>query len=148
MIVAFVANHIRSAPVYVTLDIAANREGADSELTKSLTNSYQFVPQGLVFQLVEGRQFRQLADPQVITRGLADGTIKFEDDDVVKLKVLPVYVTMFYNRGRYLAANGRHEQAIESYKQALALEPRFSAARQAINESLSAVGKDEAIKPR
>ncbi|HJZ69441.1 MAG TPA: DUF2723 domain-containing protein [Blastocatellia bacterium] len=143
MIVAFVNNHIHSAPVYVTLDIAANRDGTDSELTKSLANSYQFVPQGLVFQLVEGREFRQPSDPQLITRGLADGTTKFEDDDVVKLKVLPVYVTMFYNRGRYLAANGRHEQAIELFKSSLAFEPRFSPAQQAINESLNAINKAE-----
>jgi tetratricopeptide (TPR) repeat protein len=141
MIVAFVTNHIQSSPVYVTLDIAANRDGTDSELTKSLANSYQFVPQGLVFQLFEGRGFRQPSDPQLITRGLADGSLKFEDDDVVKLKVLPAYVTMFYNRGRYLAANGRHEQAIESFKRALDLEPGFKFAQQAINESMSAMNK-------
>ncbi len=146
MIVAFVNNHIQSAPVYVTLDIAANRDGTDSELTKSLANSYQFVPQGLVFQLIEGRGFRQPSDPQLITRGLADGSMKFEDDDVVKLKVLPVYVTMFYNRGRYLAANGRHEQAIESFKRALDLEPGFKFAQQAINESVSAMNKS--LEPR
>ncbi len=141
MIVALVSNHIRSAPVYVTLDIAANRDGTDSELTKSLGGSYQFIPQGLVFQLSTSREFQQPAEPQLITRGLADGTLKFDDDDVVKLKVLPVYVTMFYNRGRYLAVNNRHEQAIESFKQALALDPRFSLAQKAINDSLAAVRK-------
>ena len=62
---------------------------------------------------------------------------------MVKLKVLPVYVTMFYNRGRYLAANGRHEQAIELFKSSLAFEPRFSPAQQAINESLNAINKAE-----
>lgn len=45
MILAFVTNHIQSAPVYVTLDIAANRDGPDAELTKSLASLYQFVPQ-------------------------------------------------------------------------------------------------------
>lgn len=141
MILKLVANHIRSAPVYVTLDIAANRDGTDSELTKSLTTSYQLVPQGLVFQVTTEREFQQPSDAQLITRGLADGTIKFEDDDVVKLKVLPVYVTMLYNRGRYFAAHGRHEQAIESFKKALALDSRFTVARQAINESLNAIRK-------
>jgi tetratricopeptide (TPR) repeat protein len=48
---------------------------------------------------------------------------------------------MFYNRGRYLAANGRHEQAIESFKRALDLEPGFKFAQQAINESISAMNK-------
>jgi tetratricopeptide (TPR) repeat protein len=141
MILAFVTNHVRGAPVYVTLDIAANREGPDSELTKALASSYQLIPQGLVFQVTPDRGFSQPATPQLLTRGLTDGTIKFEDDDVVKLKVLPVYVTMIYNRGRYLAANGRHEQAIESFKQALDLQPNFTAAQQAINESLNAIRK-------
>ena len=141
MILAFVTNHIRGAPVYVTLDIAANREGTDAELTKALAGSYQLIPQGLVFQVTPDRGFSQPANPQILTRGLTDGTIQFVDDDVVKLKVLPVYVTMLYNRGRYLAANGQYEQAIESFKQALALQPSFSAAQQAINESLSAIRK-------
>lgn len=143
MILALVTNHIQSAPVYVTLDIAGNREGQDSELTKSLAAAYQFIPQGLVFQLSTSREFQQLAEPQLVTRGLADGTLKFEDDDVVKLKVLPVYVTMLYNRGRYLAVNGRHEQAIDAFKQSLALNPEFAPANKAINESQNASHKNK-----
>jgi tetratricopeptide (TPR) repeat protein len=146
MILAFVSNHIRSAPVYVTLDIAADSDSADSELTKSLATSYQLIPEGLVFQLSTDRGFQQPADPQLVTRGLSDGTLKFEPDDVVKLKVLPVYATMFYNRGRYLAAAGRHEQAIEAFRKALALEPSFSLAEQAINESFSGIRKPGANK--
>jgi tetratricopeptide (TPR) repeat protein len=148
MILAFVTNHIQSAPVYVTLDIAGNRDGPDAELTKSLARLYQFIPQGLVFEVTTDREFQQPGDFQLITRGLADGTIKFEDDDVVSLKVLPVYVTMFYNRGRYLAANGRHEQAIEAYRQSLALNPTFTSAQQAVNESLNAIRKGTANNPQ
>jgi len=139
MILAFVSNHLQSGPVYVTLDIAGNRDGQDSELTKSLVSTYQLVPQGLVFQVTSERDFKQPSDAQIKTRGLVDGTIKFVDDDVVTLKVFPVYVNMFYNRGRYLAANGRHEQAIDAYKQALALNPRFQLAQQAMNESTAAL---------
>jgi tetratricopeptide (TPR) repeat protein len=148
MILAFVTNHIQSAPVYVTLDIAGNRDGPDAELTKSLAGLYQFIPQGLVFEVTTDREFQQPGDFQLITRGLADGTIKFEDDDVVSLKVLPVYVTMFYNRGRYLAVNGRHEQAIEAYRQSLALNPTFTSAQQAVNESLNAIRKGTANNPQ
>ena len=148
MILAFVSDHIQSAPVYVTLDIAGNRDGPDAELTKSLAGSYQFIPQGLVFQVTTDRAFRQPVDSRLITRGLADGTIKFEDDDVVTLKVLPVYVTMFYNRGRYLAVNGRHEQAIEAYRQSLALNPTLTSAQQAVNESLNAIRKGTANNPQ
>ena len=146
MILALVSNHIRTAPVYVTLDVAADRDGADSELTKSLSSLYQLIPQGLVFQLSSDRGFQQPSESQMITRGLADGTLKFEADDVVNVKVLPVYATMSYNRGRYLAANGRKEQAIEAFRQALKLEPSFSLAQQAINESLNGIRKHETNK--
>src|SRR5215813_1245538 len=148
MILAFVSNHLQSGPVYVTIDIAGNRDGQDSELTKSLVSAYQLVPQGLVFQVTSERDFKPPFDAQIETRGLADGTIKFRGDDVVTLKVFPVYVNMLYNRGRYLAVNGRHEQAIESFKQALALNPRFALAQQALNESTSAVGRGVAAKPQ
>jgi len=135
MILAFVSNHLRSRPVYVTLDVAANRDGQDSELTKSLSSSYQLFPQGLVFQVTPQREFQQPVERALVTRGLSDGLFQFEDGDVVKLKILPVYVTMFYNQGRYFAANGRFEQAIEAYKKALELQPGFAPARQAIIES-------------
>jgi tetratricopeptide (TPR) repeat protein len=59
----------------------------------------------------------------------------------VKVKVLPVYATMFYNRGRYLASGSRHDQAIEAFKNALELEPGFSLAQQGIGESLNAIRK-------
>ncbi len=141
MILAFVSNHIKSASVYLTLDVAGNREGQDAELTKSIAGSYQFVPQGLVFRLATDREFRDSANPKLLTRGLADGTISFEGDDVVTLKVLPVYVNMLYNRGRYLAAYGRHEQAIEEFKGSLNLNPGFTLAQQGLNESVNALRK-------
>jgi len=144
MILAFVSNHIQTAPVYVTLDIAANRDGTDSELTKALTKSYQLFPQGLIFQATEQRGFVEPSGRRLVTRGLTDGTIKFEDGDVVKLKVLPVYVTMFYNLGRYFAASGKHQQAIDAFKQAIDLHPGFSAAQQGITDSLRAAQKSGA----
>jgi len=93
-----------------------------------------------------GGRFREPADPQLITRGLFDGTIRFEDDDVVAIKVRPVYLRMIVNRGRYLAAAGRHEEAIEVFKQALALDPDFKYAQQSLNESANALRKGEVNK--
>jgi tetratricopeptide (TPR) repeat protein len=149
MILAFVSNHIRSAPVYITEDVATNYQGQDSELTKSLSTIYSpFIPQGLVFQLSTDPQFHEPANPQLLTRGLFDGTIKFDDDDVVMIKVRPVYLTMLLNRGRYLAIYGRQEKAIEAFKQALALDPDFKYAQQALNESASALRKGEPNKPQ
>ena len=139
MILVFVSNHVQTAPVYVALDIAGNREGQDAELTKSLAAKYEFIPRGLLFQLATQREPQPIGQPQLVTRGLADGTVEFADDDVVTQKVLPVYVNMLYNRGRYLALHGRHEQAIEVFRQSLALNPRFTLAQQAINESMTAL---------
>jgi tetratricopeptide (TPR) repeat protein len=136
MILALVTAHIVAAPVYITSDIASGRDGQDAQLTRSLSSAYQFVPQGLVFQLTTDREFREPAAPDLQMRGLNDGSIKLESNDVVKLKVLPVYTVMMTNRGLYLAAHGRHEQAVESFKRALEIDPTFSPARQGLNESL------------
>jgi tetratricopeptide (TPR) repeat protein len=71
------------------------------------------------------------------TRGLNDGTLRFETNDVVSIKVLPAYTTMLVNRGRYLASFNRHERAISAFQQALALDPRLEVARQGLKESAS-----------
>jgi hypothetical protein len=134
MIQTFVRQRMESAPVYVTQDIALNRSPQDTRLTQALTGAYQLVPQGLVFQLATDRQFHQPLDLHFQTRGLADGSLAFEADDVVRLKVLPVYVTMLYNRGRYLALHDRQQDAREAYRQALALDRDFAPAQQALAE--------------
>jgi tetratricopeptide (TPR) repeat protein len=154
MILAFISNHIQSGPVYLTRDVATGMIGnavdpEDAELRESLSKSYQLVPKGLVFQVFHKGGIQDSDDePQLVTRGVADGTIKFEDDDVVKLKVLPAYVTMLYSRGRQLAAYGRHERAIELFRRSLELNPDFTAAKQAINESLNAIRKSNTNKPQ
>jgi tetratricopeptide (TPR) repeat protein len=139
MIMTFVREHMRSGPVYITQDIALNRSAQDLRLTQSLAAAYQLVPQGLVFQLVRERTFHDPMEPQLATRGLADGTLRFEPDDVVRLKVFPVYVSMLYNRGRYLSLFGQHARAVEAFKQALALDPTFAPAQSALAGSLNAL---------
>jgi tetratricopeptide (TPR) repeat protein len=138
MILAFIATQARTAPVYVTQDVLLSTEARGSRLTKALMSTYQLVPQGLVFQLFADRVFHEPATPQLRTRGLVDGALQFAPDDVVLVKVLPVYVTMPYNRGRYLAANGRHADAITAFRQALALDPTFVLAQRALTDNLNA----------
>jgi hypothetical protein len=139
MIMALVREHLRTNPVYITQDIALNRSAQDLRVTQALTAAYQLVPEGLVFQLVRERTFREPAEPQLITRGLADGRLRFESDDVVRQKVFPVYVSMLYNRGRYLSLFGQQVRAVEAFKQALALDPTFTAAQTALAGSLNAL---------
>ena len=147
MIVAFVREHLRMGPAYVTQDIALNRSPPDVRVTQALTSAYQLVPQGLVFQLVPERTFHDPMEPQLITRGLADGTLRFEPDDVVRLKVFPVYVSMLYNRGRYLSLYGHQARAIEAFGQALALDPTFTAAQTALAASRNALRTADTAAP-
>ena len=74
---------------------------------------------------------------RLVTRGLNDGTLKFEKDDVVRLKVLPAYTTMLINHGRYHASFNRHERAVSAFQQALALDPSLEMARRGMAESAS-----------
>jgi Protein of unknown function (DUF2723) len=134
MLRSMVTNENRVGPVYITRDVLfADQSGR--EFSRWLTQNYQLVPEGLVFNLARDQSFHDLPDVRLQTRGLADGTLRFEKDDVVNLKVLPVYTTMLVNRGRYLAAFNQHERAIALFRQALALDPGLVAARQGLAES-------------
>jgi tetratricopeptide (TPR) repeat protein len=139
MILAFVSAYLRTAPVYVTWDVGIAGTGQDAELAQSLNQSYQLVPQGLVFQLFSDREFHPPAPVELVTRGLRDGSFSFDDDDVVMLKVFPVYVNMLVNQGKYLAAYGHFQEAIQCYRRALALAPDSASARQAIDETQRAL---------
>ena len=136
MLQAIVTNEKRIAPVYITSDVLF-ADQRDSGLTKWINQTYQLVPQGLVFELAGDPTFHDPRDVRLLTRGLADGTLRFEKDDVVNLKVLPVYTTMLVNRGRYLALFNQHERAIAAFQQALALSPNHVLAQKGLEESRS-----------
>lgn len=136
LILALTVNHSRSAPVYVTQEIATyGSGGSDSDWVQQIVQKYQLVPQGLVFQLFGDQQFHEPVHPALATRGLVDGSLRFDADDVVKVKILPVYAGMSYNRGRYLAAANRDEEAIEAFKEALTIDPGLAVAQRALAES-------------
>src|SRR6266545_4829733 len=134
MIQSIVTNESRVAPVYMTNDLISS-DSVNGELTRWLTQKYQLVPQGLVFNLADGQGFHDSPDVHLQIRGLADGTLRFAKGDPVNLKVLPVYTTMLVNRGRYLAAFNQHERAVTLFSQALALDPGLAAAQQGLAES-------------
>ncbi|MEW6129684.1 MAG: DUF2723 domain-containing protein [Acidobacteriota bacterium] len=141
MILAFVSRHLAKAPVYVTLEIGANQGGVNAELTKALNEKYKLIPQGLLFRVNQELTLPEKALSQLQTRGLNDGSLKFENDDVVKKKVFPVYVAMFINNSRYWAFQNRHDQAIEWLKKALELEPDNQFAKNLLAASQSALQK-------
>jgi tetratricopeptide (TPR) repeat protein len=139
MIQAIVTNESRVAPIYMTSDLLSS-DSVNGELTRWLTQKYQLVPQGLVFNLVEGQDFHDSPDLHLQIRGLADGTLRFGKGDPVNVKVLPVYTNMLINRGRYLALFGQHQRAIAAFEQALALNPDLALARQGLAESTAKRG--------
>ena len=134
MIQSMVTNESEVAPVYMTKDLISS-DSVNGELTKWLTQKYQLVPQGLVFNLADGQGFHDSPDVHLQIRGLADGTLRFGKGDPVNVKVLPVYANMLINRGRYLALFGQHQRAIAAFEQALALNPELALARQGLAES-------------
>lgn len=134
MIQSIVTNEKRVAPVYMTSDLLSS-DSVNGELARWLMQKYQLVPQGLVFNLAEDRGFHDSPDLHLQTRGLADGTLRFEKDDVVKIKVLPAYTRMLTNRGRYLELFNQHDRAATAFRQALALDPGLAPAQRGLADS-------------
>src|SRR6266480_2143386 len=134
MLRSIVINESRVAPVYITRDLLF-AETTNAEIAKWINQTYQLVPEGLAFKLTSDPSFHESPDPHLQTRGLADGTVRFENDDVINVKVLPVYISMLMNRGRYLATFNQHQRAIVVFKEALALDPKLAAAREGLAES-------------
>jgi hypothetical protein len=134
MLRSIVINENKIAPVYIAQDLLFV-DTMNGELTKWITQTYQLIPEGLVFYLATDQSFYDSPDPHLRTRGLADGTIRFEKDDVVNLKVLPTYTSMLVNRGRYLALFNQDERAILAFKEALALNPGVATAREGLAQS-------------
>jgi tetratricopeptide (TPR) repeat protein len=134
MIQSMVTNEESVASVYMTNDLLSS-DSVNGELTRWLTQKYQLVPQGLVFNLADGQGFHDSPDVHLQIRGLADGKLRFGKGDPVNVKVLPVYANMLINRGRYLALFGQDERAIAAFEQALTLNPDLDLARQGLAES-------------
>src|SRR5262249_8406777 len=138
MIRSLVSSNMQSGPVYITWELVVGLV-EDPELSKSLSREYQFVPQGLIFELSSDRSFQIPLNPKLGLRGLNDNSFKFEPDDVVSLKVFPVYANMLTNRGRYLAAYGRYNDAVAAYQQALKLAPNFKPALDGLTQAVEAL---------
>jgi transmembrane protein TMEM260 (protein O-mannosyltransferase) len=134
LIQAMVRNEIKVAPVYITNDLLIPNQ-TNGYLTQWIAQTYQLVPQGLVFNLAGDQSFHELPELHLQMRGLTDGTVRFEKDDVINTKILPAYSRMFTNRGRYLALANQHERAVAAFRKALALDPNLAEARKRLAES-------------
>ena len=95
------------------------RETGEREFTQWLNQNFQGIPTRLVFQLFRDREFHDPGELHLQMRGLTNETNRrFEDDDVVKLKVIPAYRAMLKNRGLYLDHFNQPERAAAAREQA------------------------------
>ena len=134
LLFSLVTEQLKTAPLYVTLELVDSKSGEDLGLIKLLRQKYDVVPQGLVFRVVEkGSPF--IAPPPISTRGLNDGTLTFDYDDVAKRAVVPAYLNMLTNTGLYLVANSKDEQAARYFQQALAIDPSYELAKRGLAAS-------------
>jgi hypothetical protein len=122
MLRSFVNRELETAPVYVTAELILTKENQNINFIEWLTHNFQAVPRGLVFQLKRDNEFHDSGEPHLQTRGLIDGTIRFAEDDVVKLKVLPIYKAMLQSRGQYLAHFHQQERASAAFEDAKRFE--------------------------
>ena len=118
MLQSFVNKELEIAPVYVTPELILMKKSQEIDFINWLTRTFQAIPRGLVFQLTRDNAFHDPGEPPLQTRGLTDGTIHFADDDVVKVKVLPMYRAMFQSRGEYLAHFNQKERAAAAFEEA------------------------------
>ena len=118
MLQSIVTKELAVAPVYITAEVILFANTSDPDLTRWLNQNFQAVPRGLVFQLIRDGVFHDPGEPRLQTRGLIDGTIRFADDDVVKVKVLLAYKAMMQSRGQYLAHFNQQERAAAAFEEA------------------------------
>jgi hypothetical protein len=118
MLQSLVNRELEIAPVYVTAELILTKDNQNINFIEWLTHNFQAVPRGLVLQLMRDNEFHDPGEPHLQTRGLIDGTIRFAEDDVVKLKVLPIYKVMLQSRGQYLAHFHQRERAYAAFEEA------------------------------
>jgi hypothetical protein len=123
------------APVYATRDGVLPGFGTDLDVPRTLTHGRALVPRGLLFELARTRPEHLPQAVPLRMRGLFDGSIRFEPDDVVTIKVKPVYLAMIASRGAFLEAAGDYRGAAAAFEEALTLEPTFVPARDALTRT-------------
>ncbi len=99
----------------------------DPGLAERLARTFPLTPRGLLFSLKAPHDSD--APPELRPRGLFDGTLALEPDDVASVKVRPMYVSMLANRGALLLTRGDAAGAAAAYRQALAWDPAYAPAR-------------------
>jgi hypothetical protein len=147
MLRSFVTEEGKLAPVYMTSEVMFHTAGSEAALTAWLLRNFQPIPRCLVFELTTDSGFHDPGEIQLQTRGLADGTLRFEENDVVTTKVIPAYTQMLGQRGRYLAFFDQHDRAIVAFEEVLALDPNSKSAQLGLSESRKKLQLSKGVAP-
>jgi hypothetical protein len=122
--VSLIEQHLRRGPVYVSGEVAASIDPRDANLRKRINEKWDIVPRGLLIELVPGHAFRDVHFVKLETRGVADGSISYDQDDIVPLEIMPAYRAIYVMTGRYLAILKKYDEALLAYKAAVQMDPK------------------------
>jgi hypothetical protein len=124
LVLAMVGQQIaRGGHAYATYDVAMSREPVDANLVQRLAAAYDVVPRGVALELKPGRQPRDITLTPLELRGVYDGTVRYEPDDVELTEVLPAYRNVVLIRARSLALTRKFDAAVAEYETARTLDP-------------------------
>jgi hypothetical protein len=126
LVISMITQHLRRGPVYVTGEIAASNNPRDVNLRKRINEKWDFVPRGLLIELVPGHAFRDVHFTKLETRGVDDDSIAYDRDDVVPTEIVPGYRAIYLMTGRYLALLKKFPEALLAYQAAMKMDPTNS----------------------
>jgi hypothetical protein len=141
LIISMIEQHLRRGPVYVSGEVAASTEPRDVNLRKRMADRFDIVPRGLLIEIVPGHALRDLHFTPLQTRGVADGTIRYDDDDVVPTEIVPAYRGIYVMTGRYLAIEKKFDEALLAYRAASAIDPANPSVEREMQVVASKAGK-------
>ncbi|HEX9502346.1 MAG TPA: hypothetical protein VGA10_11905, partial [Thermoanaerobaculia bacterium] len=133
LVLAIIAHQLQRGPVYLTIDTALAWNARDKKLIDRLRREHDILPHGIVMEVVAGHTFRDIKWTPIVTRGVFDGTLQYDDDDPVPNELLPTYRAAFLTRARYLAITRHTKEALADYQQAFALDPENSMLERELN---------------
>jgi hypothetical protein len=133
LVIAIIAHQLERGPVYLTIDTALAWNARDKKLIDRLRREHDILPHGIVMEVVAGHTFRDIKWTPIVTRGVFDGTLQYDDDDPVPNELLPTYRAAFLTRARYLAITRHTKEALADYQQAFALDPENSMLERELN---------------
>jgi hypothetical protein len=113
----------RGVAVHLTHDIAYSRNPVDQNFVRRLATEYELLPRGITVAVLPRGRLRDVTLTEIDLAGLADGTIRYEADDVVVTQVIPAYRAVLLLRARHLRRTGDLSGAVHEYRAALRLDP-------------------------